>query len=52
MEGVVEVVNRTGDKRTKVGKAQQIAISPKGVIEGPVPIELHSIKRWWEKELW
>ena len=51
MDGFVEIIDKKSGKKIKVGKGKQVEISADGAVKGPVPVELRSIKRWWEEEL-
>lgn len=48
MDGVLELTDQNSGKKIKVGKGEQVVITTEGAIKGPVPIDLRSIKRWWE----
>ena len=46
--GIVEIKEKSG-KKIKVAKGEKLVITKWGKIESPIPINLRSIKRWWEE---
>jgi ferric-dicitrate binding protein FerR (iron transport regulator) len=49
LDGIVEIKERTG-KTIKVAKGEKLVITNSGRTERPIPIDLRSIKRWWEED--